>query len=262
LWSEEHRAWTTQEVIGAKAHLTRRLLLGHAPAAAAAAQVLARLDRGAVFTEAFDEMHGVRHALMLVARQMATSAILESMSYPGVRPKPDYVVVAAAAIGEQRHLVRPLPVHHGFAQLTFAIHHDRSALVAARARRYLPRTGKDAFTSASGVERGGNPRYRRIPSHRDRAEFCSEEARDHDRSLRAQPGQVQHRAISERARRVTHQHTAIEDCPSEWGAESILIRSAGPTTTDSPRCSAEVVSPVPGSEVAYSPRIPGQLPES
>jgi len=57
-------------------------MLGHAPAAAAAAQVLAQLDRAGVFTEAFDEMRGVRHALMLVARQMATSAILESMSSP------------------------------------------------------------------------------------------------------------------------------------------------------------------------------------
>jgi hypothetical protein len=57
------------------------------------------------------------------------------------------VAVAEAAVRRERYLMRPLPIHHGFAQLALAVDHARPRLVAARARRYLPRTREGhAFT--------------------------------------------------------------------------------------------------------------------
>jgi hypothetical protein len=71
----------------------------------------------------------------------------------GVRPRTQreafgeeadrHVVVAAAASSRQCNLVRPLPIHRAFAELSFAVDHGTTELVAARAQRYLPgRRGK------------------------------------------------------------------------------------------------------------------------
>ena len=58
--------------------------------------------------------------------------------------EPDgHVVAGSAAIGAERHLMRPIPIDHAFAEFTVAI--DQAGLpadrVAARAHRYLPGEG-------------------------------------------------------------------------------------------------------------------------
>jgi hypothetical protein len=89
------------------------------------------------------------------------------------------VLVAHATIGRECDLVRPVSVHHCFAEFTFTIDHRRPRkLVAARARRYLPRTGEGhAFTeprAASALyssartkrEQNQSPSTRRPPTAR------------------------------------------------------------------------------------------------
>ena len=48
-------------------------------------------------------------------------------------------------VGAQRHLVRPLAIDRAFAELSLAIDHGASELVAARTRRNTRRTGEGAL---------------------------------------------------------------------------------------------------------------------
>jgi hypothetical protein len=62
--------------------------------------------------------------------------------------------VPAAVRGRERHLVRPLPMHRAFAELSLAVDHGASEVVAARALPLL--AGGDGGRSrelAGGVMR-------------------------------------------------------------------------------------------------------------
>ena len=74
----------------------------------------------------------------------------------GVRPRTQresfaeetdgHVVVAGAASGGERHLVRPLPIHRAFAQLPFAV--DQGASGVGRRPRSMRRRGDSSLRAA------------------------------------------------------------------------------------------------------------------